>query len=532
MTGTTLSSSGGGGTGANPTASVGLSAVNGVATTFLRSDGAPALDVSIAPTWTGAHTFSKNGALSLPTFSITGTPITGGTATTTKPLALIETAGAKSTAWSTSGTMFGVNSASGFGGRTFDFQANGVSTLNLSAAGTLSGVGNWNTAGSVIAGAALNLSWFGRSEMLSPSDGVILLQNAANSDFTRLQLGGTTTSFPAIERSGTGVAIKLADGSADAPLTASAVNKVAITAPATGSTLTIADGKTLTANNTLTLTATDGSTLAIGGGGTLGTAAYTASSAYQPVDADLTAIAGLTSAADKGIQFTGSGTAATYDLTTAGKALLDDADASAQRTTLGLGTVATESTVPVAKGGTGVATLTAYAPVFGGTTGTGAVQSGTVGTAGQVLTSNGAGALPTFQDAAGGGAVATDTIWDAAGDLGSRHRIGHGGKACGWATTGVCPDKLKGAAAAPFYSTPNNVVSIVMEHFLSHLASSHDLSLRCSQQCLVRFRNSGNDKDHPGVYSLSTGASASATGYLRVGQFQRDDDDRRWCDRV
>ena len=46
-------------------------------------------------------------------------------------------------------------------------------------------------------------------------------------------------------------------------------------------TVVVSSGKTFAASNTLTLTATDGSTLAIGGGGTLGTAAYTAASAYE-----------------------------------------------------------------------------------------------------------------------------------------------------------------------------------------------------------------------------------------------------------
>ncbi len=42
---------------ANPSASIGLTVVNGSAVTFMRSDAAPALDVAIAPTWTGTHTF-------------------------------------------------------------------------------------------------------------------------------------------------------------------------------------------------------------------------------------------------------------------------------------------------------------------------------------------------------------------------------------------------------------------------------------------------------------------------------------------
>ena len=47
---------------------------------------------------------------------------------------------------------------------------------------------------------------------------------------------------------------------------------------------------------------------------------------YQTTDPELTAIAGLTSAADKGIYFTGSGTASTYDLTAAGRSFLASAN--------------------------------------------------------------------------------------------------------------------------------------------------------------------------------------------------------------
>lgn len=56
------------------------------------------------------------------------------------------------------------------------------------------------------------------------------------------------------------------------------------------------------------------------------------------------------------------------------------------------------TTAVVAGGGTGVTSFTAYSVICGGTTTTGALQNVSgVGSSGQVLTSNGASALPTWQ---------------------------------------------------------------------------------------------------------------------------------------
>jgi hypothetical protein len=66
------------------------------------------------------------------------------------------------------------------------------------------------------------------------------------------------------------------------------------------------------------------------------------------LSAALSSVGGLTPAADRISYYTGASTAALATLTSFGRSLIDDADAAAGRTTLGLGTIATQNANTVA----------------------------------------------------------------------------------------------------------------------------------------------------------------------------------------
>ena len=203
---------------------------------------------------------------------------------------------------------------------------------------------------------------------------------------------------------------------------------MAITAPTTSATLTIADTKTATISNTLTFTGTDGSSVAFGAGGTVAYVglANTWTAGIKQTFAPSATTAGInvgtlagqpSSPANGDLVYNSSATALQAYINGAWVSLGSGGGVTSFQTSLsGLtpstattGVVTLAGTLGVASGGTGATSLTAYAVLCGGTTSTGTVQSiASVGTAGQVLTSNGAGALPTFQT--GGGTVALNSV--------------------------------------------------------------------------------------------------------------------------
>lgn len=90
-------------------------------------------------------------------------------------------------------------------------RSNGLIWQTYSTATATAGITEISITGDILAGAAAFLGFVGRSKLQSPSDGVVTLLNAAASNFTRLQFGGTTASFPSLKRSTTFLMARLAD---------------------------------------------------------------------------------------------------------------------------------------------------------------------------------------------------------------------------------------------------------------------------------------------------------------------------------
>ena len=87
---------------------------------------------------TGAITNNTAGAVSTSSELFTGTAYAAGTATTNKPLVLIEPTGTTSTAWSTLGTYFGINAQTSFSGRVASFQIAATEKFGVDTTGIFS----------------------------------------------------------------------------------------------------------------------------------------------------------------------------------------------------------------------------------------------------------------------------------------------------------------------------------------------------------------------------------------------------------
>lgn len=103
------------------------------------------------------------------------------------------------------------------GGLTVSAGATAVQALTAT---TVQTTGNITGGGDIFAEAGSAFRWPSRSMLTAPSDGVITVFNNAQTGFTRLNFGGVTSSFPALKRSTTTIAVRLADDSADAGLSA------------------------------------------------------------------------------------------------------------------------------------------------------------------------------------------------------------------------------------------------------------------------------------------------------------------------
>lgn len=179
----------------------------------------------------------------------------------------------------------------------------------ISVAGTLGGVAV--TAGDVLRAKQDTPGQTAANWVITENNLGYVPENAANKSTSVTTDQASAVKYPTVKSLydwATGLFATIASLSGYVP-TSRTVNGSALSSNVTITTITgnagtvtglsVTAGKTLTASNTITLSGTDGSALSIGAGGTLGTAAFTAATAYatsaQGTDERVPSAAGLTS---------------------------------------------------------------------------------------------------------------------------------------------------------------------------------------------------------------------------------------------
>ncbi len=119
--------------------------------------------------------------------------------------------------WNTTGTPTAIDlnitsTASNGASLLMDLRVGGTSMFRVRKDGSTT------IAGTLVAGVSSSVQFNGRAVIQSTADSILLITNNAQTDFNRMNFGGSTSSFPALKRSTTTLQVRLADDSAFANL--------------------------------------------------------------------------------------------------------------------------------------------------------------------------------------------------------------------------------------------------------------------------------------------------------------------------
>lgn len=175
-------------------------------------------------------------------------------------------------------------------------------------------------------------------------------------------------------------------------------------------------------------------------------------------------------------------------------------------------------TLPVGSGGTGAVTLPAHTVLLG--EGTAPIATTGPGTVGQVLTSNGPSADPTFQKAAGGltnAQLAARIALDLIGGSSSSSGVGQQGPQGIQGVQGI--QGIQGVAGQPGQSVISNIEDNVLDSTLNfHNVSSRDLSDIGSDQFFGNVKAATTQEFSWNAKNVNTVFQAASDGFV-VGAF-------------